>query len=99
MRSQLVVFSLLAVFVFAAACDDGSEDESFRAAPAVKGEHLFVVGNGIACFTAPCPSFTAINDKGDVIELSNVTLPDGTSAEQSTALGVGGLEVKGIIKK
>ncbi len=67
--------------------------------PVPQPEKMFVVFNGVACFVAPCPSYTAVTEDGEVIELSNVDLPEKTKPALADALMTSGLEVEGVINQ
>jgi hypothetical protein len=56
----------------------------------------FVFSNGVTCFTAPCPSVTAVGPDGERIELADVILPEELS-ENYEGLYAGGLAVTGEV--
>jgi hypothetical protein len=66
--------------------------------PEPQAEKIFVFDNGIVCAKAPCPSFTAILETGETVDLSGVKLPEGTDPVLENALHLGGLLVEGTIE-
>jgi hypothetical protein len=67
--------------------------------PAATFPTFIIVGNGVVCSKAPCRSFAAIDQDGELIDVANVILPAGTSAEMSAALNNGGLLIRGVLEE
>jgi len=65
-------------------------------APAADTFH--VVFKGVACFTDPCPSYDALTETGDVIELSAVIFPSAAENEIPSIEALSsGIQVEGTL--
>ncbi len=89
---------------FAAACvspDETSDAEGLGGKYDGAGSGsstYFVYDNGIRCVTAPCPSYTAISQTGERIEVSEVELPFEATTSAIDSIAWGGVVAEGTLR-
>lgn len=95
---KLQILASLALLSFSSAAQAGFPGFVLEGEPVLPDEAdtLYVFNNGVVCFTAPCPSLTVIEPDGNVVQITDLVLPESTPVSISSGI-TKGLEVKGEI--